>query len=460
MQRSRVMLWAGIAAFVLTTRISSAHAQEGCSLPPLPVPCEGSDVTVSKRGETPLPPGMYGSVRVKNGGTLVLTGEAYVFCGDLHVARNGSLLASVPTSIEVGGNVMFANATDVGPVPDDSVTPCEVDLFVSGDTVSIQRNADVRLELCAPNADLHVNNGATLIGDFVAHDTHIHRATLGPCPEMPTTTTVGSTSTTSTTTTATTTTSTTVSSTTTTSATSTSSTTATLETTTTSTVTTTSATTLSSTTSTTATTTTSTTSSSSTGTTAIPTTTTSSTTTTTTTTSSTTTTTMAASVCGNGMIEGTETCDDGNTVDENTVDPLPPDACPANCRIESCNSTSQTVSVSVNFSSSASIAGYKVFVDYPEGKVIVPGTGAQCSNQTGCVIQNDPTNGAIGNDLDYGIIVVGSGISAIPPPRLFTLTFTSCGGAAPTAAEFNCRVHQASDTNGNDVPMTCSVSIP
>jgi cysteine-rich repeat protein len=450
MQRSRMMLWAGIAGFVLTSRISTAHAQEGCSLPPLPVPCEGSDVTVSKRGGTPLAPGTYGSVRVKNGGTLVLTGDAYVFCGDLHVARNGSLLASVPTSIQVGGNVMFANATVVGPVAEDSVTPCDVDLFVAGDTVSIQRNADVRLELCAPNAELHVNNGATLIGDFVAHDTHIHRVTLGPCPEMPTTTTLGSTTVGSTSTTSTTTvptsTSTTVSST---SSTSTSSTTGTLATTTTSTVTTTSATTLSSTTSTTAATTSSTTTSSSTATTAIP----------TTTTSSTTTTTMAASLCGNGVIEGTETCDDGNTVDENTVDPLPPDACPANCRIESCNSTSATFAVTVNFSSSASIAGYKVFVDYPEGKVVVPGTGAQCSNQAGCVVQNDPTNGAIGNDLDYGIIVVGSGISAIPAPRLFTLNFTSCG-TAPTAAEFNCKVHQASDTNGNDVPMTCSVSIP
>src|SRR5580765_1848804 len=115
MQRSRTMLWAGIVGFVLTSRISTAHAQ-GCSLPPLPVPCEGSDVTVSKGGGTPLAPGTYGSVRVKNGGTLVLTGDAYVFCGDLHVARNGSLLASVPTSIQVGGNVMFANATVVGPV--------------------------------------------------------------------------------------------------------------------------------------------------------------------------------------------------------------------------------------------------------------------------------------------------------------------------------------------------------
>jgi hypothetical protein len=184
------------------------------------------------------------------------------------------------------------------------------------------------------------------------------------------------------------------------------------------------------------------------------------TTTTTTQPGSSTTTTTNPHVCGNGVVEGpAETCDDGNAVDENTVDPLPPDACPSTCRILSCNSTASTFSVSVNFSSGASIAGYKVFVDYPENKVIVPGTGAQCSNQAGCAIQNDPTNGAIGNDLDYGIIVVGSGLNAIPSPRLFTLNFTSCG-ITPTVADFNCKVHQASDTNGNDVPMTCSISIP
>jgi hypothetical protein len=116
--------------------------------------------------------------------------------------------------------------------------------------------------------------------------------------------------------------------------------------------------------------------------------------------------------------------------------------------------------VSVNFASSSSISGYKVFVDYPESKVVIPGTGEQCSNLSGCAIQNDPTNGAIGNDLDYGIIVVGSRVGAIPTPRLFTLTFTTCTGSPATAGEFHCTVHQASDPTGNDVPMTCSVSIP
>ena len=180
------------------------------------------------------------------------------------------------------------------------------------------------------------------------------------------------------------------------------------------------------------------------------------TTTTTTQPGSSTTTTTNPHTCGNGVVEGpAETCDDGNAVDENTVDPLPPDACPSTCRILSCNSTASTFSISVNFSSGASIAGYKVFVDYPENKVIIPGTGQPASG----VITNDPTNGAIGNDLDYGIIVVGSQINSIPPPRLFSLNFTSCG-ITPTVADFNCRVHQASDTNGNDVPMTCSISIP
>src|SRR5581483_9356177 len=79
-------------------------------------------------------------------------------------------------------------------------------------------------------------------------------------------------------------------------------------------------------------------------------------TTTTTSPGATTTTTLGSHVCGNGTTEGpAETCDDGNAVDENTVDSIPPDACPASCRIESCTSTSGTVSVSVNFASSSSV---------------------------------------------------------------------------------------------------------
>jgi len=157
------------------------------------------------------------------------------------------------------------------------------------------------------------------------------------------------------------------------------------------------------------------------------------------------------------VVEGPiETCDDGNTVDENTVDPLPPDPCPASCRVGICDAPGGTLAVNVNFASPASIAGYKIFVDYPESKLSIPGVGQPGAG----IITNDPTNSATANDLDYGIIVVAGGISAISPPRLLTINFTRCGGAAVAPGEINCVVKQSSDPNGNDVPMTCSVSLP
>jgi cysteine-rich repeat protein len=191
-----------------------------------------------------------------------------------------------------------------------------------------------------------------------------------------------------------------------------------------------------------------------------PTTTTTTTTTlpTTTTTSSSTTTTLPGAVCGNLDVETGETCDDGNTVDESTVDTFPPDPCPANCRVEACNDPAGSFTVSVNFSVAAGVrlAGYKVFVDYPEGKVVIPGIGTPPAG----TITNDPTSSAIGNDLDYGLIVVAGGVSQIPAPRLFRITFQQCGGAVPVAGEFGCTAHQANDTSGDDVAMSCSVSIP
>lgn len=433
MQKSRIA-WALLVTFIAATGISTGRAEAACTIPPLPVPCTGPAVIVAKHKRSVLPSGTYGTVQVKKRGSLLLTGDTYVFCGTLQVARNGSLLASVPASIEVAGNAMFGNVTVVGPVPEDPIAPCDLHLIVAGDVVSIQRNADVRLELCAPNAALHVNTGATLVGDFVAHDSHIHRARVEPCPVTPTTT-LGSTSTTTASSPTT-----TVSSTSTTST----STTSTTTTTTTNTPTTTS-------TSSTSTSPTSTTTS--TATTLISTTSTESTTSSTTTSS--TTTTMPAS-CGNAVIEPGETCDDGNTTDESTVDSLPPDLCPANCRIETCISSAGSLSVNVNFASAASVAGYKIFVDYPEARVTIPGVGLPPAG----VITNDPTQSATANDLDYGLIVVAGGLNAIPPPRLFTINFTTCVGTPPTAADFHCKVHQASDPNGNDIPMTCSVSIP
>jgi len=172
-------------------------------------------------------------------------------------------------------------------------------------------------------------------------------------------------------------------------------------------------------------------------------------------------------VCGNGIVEPGETCDDHNTVDENdpTVPASPPDTCPRNCRIDSCTAgTSGAEMVSVNFSvpAGAQVAGITVFLDYPDAKTSISGSGNQSSVVNS--ITNLPSNSISSpNDLDYGLIEgVLTTSPPIPPGRLFTVTFQHCSGAPALAvSDFNCVVKDASDSGGNSITgVTCSVSIP
>ena len=183
-----------------------------------------------------------------------------------------------------------------------------------------------------------------------------------------------------------------------------------------------------------------------------------------TTTVTTTTTTTTIPVCGNGHVEGTETCDDGNTVDENSpsVHPNPADTCPASCIIGSCaagTTTSQNVSVNISVPGSTPLGGITVFLDYPDSKTSIPGSGGGVSGS----ITNLP-GGSLSspNDLDYGLLEGVVNLSGLAPGRLFTVTFQNCPGApALVVGDFGCVVKDASDTGGNDVPgVTCSVSIP
>ena len=176
-----------------------------------------------------------------------------------------------------------------------------------------------------------------------------------------------------------------------------------------------------------------------------------------------TTTTTLPHVCGNGTVEGSETCDDGNSVDENdpSVHPNPSDTCPSNCTIGSCSAgTGATRDVSVNIAVPGSIVlgGITVFVDYPDGRVSIPGSGSGVTSSLKNVAGHSSPN-----DLDYGLIEGVVNVSpGIAPGRLFTVTFATCTGAPSVAAgDVHCVVKDASDTAGNDVPgVTCSVSIP
>jgi hypothetical protein len=103
-----------------------------------------------------------------------------------------------------------------------------------------------------------------------------------------------------------------------------------------------------------------------------------------------------------------------------------------------------------------------VFVDYPEGRASIPGSG------TVSTVRQRITNVPAGflsnpNDLDYGLIeALGTGGTGVLPSRIFTITFDPCqGAAAPTSGDFVCVVKNAVDSQGSDLSgVTCAVSIP
>ena len=151
-------------------------------------------------------------------------------------------------------------------------------------------------------------------------------------------------------------------------------------------------------------------------------------------------------------------------MDENdpSVPTNPPDTCPRSCLIDSCaagTTTPQDVSVNFSVPPGGEVAGITVFLDYPDAKTSIPGSGSG----VGSNIKNLP-GGTLPspNDLDYGLIEGVVSLTAIQPGRLFTVTFQNCPGAGPLAtSDFQCVVKDASDTLGNTVTgVTCSVSIP
>jgi hypothetical protein len=166
---------------------------------PDPFPdCGGAGVVVLKGGGETLAPGPYGEVRVKNGATLILSGGDYAFCS-LHISRGAHVLAFKPTRLSIQGDLVVSNSTRLA--PGSTATPCDFEIFTTGTKVGIQRSADAQAHLCAPNAALHIDHRASVIGRFAARTINVGRviakaATTLECPGQVTTTTTTTTTTT------------------------------------------------------------------------------------------------------------------------------------------------------------------------------------------------------------------------------------------------------------------------
>lgn len=166
--------------------------------------------------------------------------------------------------------------------------------------------------------------------------------------------------------------------------------------------------------------------------------------------------------CGSGFVTGSETCDDGNVV--NT------DNCPSDCTAALCTPIGATDRpFTVSFASSKNISVVRVFVDYPEDRVAVPGAGGSIPSGEIDGVLGDPFTIFEFNDVgqpEHGLL--GVLIDASGPPAsgyglsgdLFTVHFDDCTGAVPpVAGDFTCTVIDAADPAGKAVTgATCSVN--
>lgn len=175
------------------------------------------------------------------------------------------------------------------------------------------------------------------------------------------------------------------------------------------------------------------------------------------TTAATTSSTIITALCGDGMSDAGETCDDGNTVNE--------DGCPSDCIVDACEQTlnpSGVLTVSVDNTGGTSFGLLTVFVDYPEGLVFLPGSADD--SQVQAAVTDRPTTGSptcLVNDRDHGVRFGCFSVAGFPEGTLFRAAFRDCAnGGPPTAQDFGCKViEETTDPQSNPVTATCAVSL-
>jgi cysteine-rich repeat protein len=162
-------------------------------------------------------------------------------------------------------------------------------------------------------------------------------------------------------------------------------------------------------------------------------------------------------MCGDGVTEPPETCDDGNTTDN--------DACPADCIVDPCTPvTGVNVAAVVSFAAGNPVGGMTLLVDYPEGQVHIPVTGPIPPSNFVPLIP--PSEVLVrGFDFDHMLRVAvadGDPTEPIPVGALAQVTFQQCQGQpAPVTGDVGCLVIEASDPFQNPTTgVTCAVSIP
>jgi len=161
--------------------------------------------------------------------------------------------------------------------------------------------------------------------------------------------------------------------------------------------------------------------------------------------------------CGNGALDGTEQCDDGNTA--------PGDGCNAACEAEGATCTpyggpggaTGTRAVEVSIATPEPLAGLQVTVDYPQFLSGIPGSGTSSVVQ-GSFTTLQPAGLALMNDTEVDATV--GMINLVDPFEsgdLFRIDFDNCVALSENVCNRNQNIISCT---GADNPPSCGTQPP
>ena len=125
-------------------------------------------------GVVSVPPGSYGSLRVKSNGVVTLTGGNYYFT-KIDVDSGGKLLFGAASNVHVTGRVKIGSNTVTGPAAGSGITASEVVLWVAGvdgppgqpTAFTSTNDATLALNAYAKNGTLTIGASNSATGAFL-----------------------------------------------------------------------------------------------------------------------------------------------------------------------------------------------------------------------------------------------------------------------------------------------------
>jgi len=111
-----------------------------------------------------LPPGVYGSLQVKDQSLITFTGGTYVFC-DFQFGKATETLADANTVIDVTGALAISNDSNFGPAAGQNCGQIRVNVTGPGD-FSFGRQAAINGFFCAPERTMLLGHDNNLTGRF------------------------------------------------------------------------------------------------------------------------------------------------------------------------------------------------------------------------------------------------------------------------------------------------------